>query len=154
MLLTINQNDQGVLVQELCSQVNPSKIRVSEQIIEGIYLGNQTANILSPNEQRTFYVRFVARIATNLLLVLRGESPIASCSEHLSLSVRNKVSKLIGSRDFENPIIQRIHTQTSAIGILKSTVIVSSVDLAHTLSLIMFTKLAFSKPMVVYFDIA
>jgi hypothetical protein len=131
-------------------------VRISERITEGIYLGKNTANILSTTEQRTLFVRFVARLAMKLLRVIGGESSIASCGEHLSAPIRNKVLRKIGSRDFKlaDWVIQNIHTQTSAVGILKSSVIISSVDFRHTFTVILFTKMSFSKPMVIYFNIS
>jgi hypothetical protein len=156
MLGIITSPPRGVFVKELCSQLNLSQVRISERITEGIYLGKKTANILSSTEQRTLFVRFVARLAMKLLRVLGGETSIASCSEHLSLPVRNKVLKRIGSVNFRlgDWIIQRVSTQTSAAGILKSIVIISSVDCAHTYTVVLFTKLSFSKPMVIYFNIS
>jgi hypothetical protein len=131
-------------------------VRISERITEGAYLGKKTANILSTTEQRTLFVRFVTRLAMKLLRVLGGETSIASCSEHLSLPVKNKVLRRIGTVNFRlgDWFVQRVTTQTSAAGILKSIVIISSVNFAHSYTVVLFTKLTFSKPLVIYFNIS
>jgi hypothetical protein len=156
MIFEVNNLDTGVPVQDLCAQVNASKIRVSEQITEGIYLSKQTANILNSSEQRTFFIRFLARLTVKLLRVMGGKTPIAGCDEYLTLTVKNRVLKHIGRRNLplDDWVIQRISTQTSALGLLKSLVIINSVDSTQTFTLILFTKLAFTRPVVTYFNIS
>jgi hypothetical protein len=150
------EGTQGVPVRELCIKVAPINIRVSELITEGTYLASNISRIFEDENKRLQCKKLVLWTAARLLQVLSGVLPITACDDYLTPSVVKQVRQRVkdGIIDFDHYSLTNIFPQTSATGILKSTILFKDLASNQILVMVLFVKPAFSKLIVSHFELS